>query len=213
MQLVRVMLTRVVPWLGQRGRVSGAARRARRSKRAPAAGPQQLLWLAAAGSVAFLLWQIQRRTGPASGAAPAPAAERSAPEQQRDAALPVRTGATREARRAPSGGGLAAASERPELAASWVHRARLALRRGGADGLRRLGADMAHAGLEVEAGLLGNYALLLERSSSSRPRVLAEVARMLEAASVHRGAAPAAARKPLVPMPVVPVDGRRRATG
>lgn len=109
---------------------------------------------------------------------------------------------------------------RPERAAAflperspWVYRARQALRLGGPAELRRLAREMARAGWEAEAGLLDNYSLLLERSNTSRRRVLAEVARMLEAASVEREAAPGAARRPLVPMPVVAIEGQRRVAG
>jgi hypothetical protein len=99
---------------------------------------------------------------------------------------------------------------------------------------------MDRAGLDVEAGLLNNYALLLERSRTSRPRVLAEVTRMLQAATAHRRTAPVAAlegpigaaavaatptpppatihrarknapTRPLIPMPTLPIDARRRA--
>jgi hypothetical protein len=177
------------------------------------AGPQALLWIAAAGSVAFWVWRMQRRAIPASGPRLAPAAERSSlgPEPRRG--LPARAGLSEPAAARVVSGQTMATAALPERSMPWVYRARLALRLGGPVELRRLAVEMAHAGLEAEAGLLENYALLLERSNTSRPRVLAEVARMLEAASVHRQATPGTRRRPLVPMPIVPIEAQRRATG
>jgi hypothetical protein len=122
----------------------------------------------------------------------------------------------------------------------WVHRAALAVQRGRADELRCIAREMEGAGLDVEAGLLNNYALLLERSRASRPRVLTEVTRMLQAATAHRRSTPSAApeapiaapaaaatlarpmatidavskagsSRPLIPMPMLPIEARRRA--
>jgi hypothetical protein len=55
--------------------------------------------------------------------------------------------------------------------------------------LRQIADEMARDGWDSEAGLLRNYALLLERSTASRERVLAEVSRMLEAAGRLRARA------------------------
>ena len=52
--------------------------------------------------------------------------------------------------------------------------------------LRELARELAQCGREAEAGLLDNYALLLERPSVNRTRVLAEVTRMLQAAEDER---------------------------
>jgi hypothetical protein len=107
----------------------------------------------------------------------------------------------------------------------------LAVHRGQSGELRRIAVEMDRAGLDTEAGLLNNYALLLERSHASRPRVLTEVTRMLQAAAAHRRTtpgtrldgprdAPAAtpkpgaatpAPRPLIPMPVSSIEARRRA--
>jgi hypothetical protein len=94
-----------------------------------------------------------------------------------------------------------------------VYRAEQALERSGPAGLRRVAAEMSRAGLEVEAGLLDNYALLLERSSASHARVQHEVKRMLQAAAEERQAAPKVAPRPVMPMPAAVVDRRRRAAG
>jgi hypothetical protein len=122
----------------------------------------------------------------------------------------------------------------------WVQRATLAIQQGRADELRRIALEMDRAGLDAEAGLLNNYALLLERSRASRRRVLTEVTRMLQAATAHRRTTPVAAfeepshvaavattpapppatihraskdasTRPLIPMPTLPIEARRRA--
>jgi hypothetical protein len=69
---------------------------------------------------------------------------------------------------------------------TWAHRAAMAVELGHPSELRRIAQQMALAGSESEAGLLNNYALLLERSRSSQARVLAEVTRMLQSASAER---------------------------
>jgi hypothetical protein len=103
----------------------------------------------------------------------------------------------------------------------WAQRATLAIRLGRPAELRRIAEDMDRAGLDIEAGLLTNYALLLETSRASRPRVLAEVTRLLQAAAGHRrnavsprtsaaGARPES-RRPRIPMPTLPAERRRRA--
>jgi hypothetical protein len=79
------------------------------------------------------------------------------------------------------------------LASSWVQRAALAVHLGQPAALRRIAEEMEWVGREIEAGLLKNYALLLERSKVSRGRVLTEVTRMLQAATGHRRSALTAA--------------------
>ena len=118
-----------------------------------------LLAAAAAGSVAFWLWRTQR-------------AERSRAEMP-SPRLP----------RLPSSSG---SNAEPSLPHTWAQRASRALQIGGPDGLRRLGHDLRHAGMHAEAGLLDNYAMLLEHSVMSRARVSAEVTRMLHAATADR---------------------------
>ncbi len=90
----------------------------------------------------------------------------------------------------------------------WVHRAEVAIRLGRADELRGVAAEMLRAGQDIEAGLLDNYALLLERSRSSRERVLAEVTRLLRAATVHRRGAPPEPRRAPSSPPVSVLEGR-----
>jgi len=76
-----------------------------------------------------------------------------------------------------------------ELPLPDMHRAALAITLGKPADLRGLAHDLQRAGQDAEAGLLENYALLLERSSVSRERVLAEVTRMLRAAAAERRSA------------------------
>jgi hypothetical protein len=71
-------------------------------------------------------------------------------------------------------------------ASPWVNQAALAIHLGRPGELRRLAGEMERVGQDVEAGLLCNYALLLERSQVSRKLILAEVTRMLEAAALAR---------------------------
>jgi hypothetical protein len=60
--------------------------------------------------------------------------------------------------------------------------------------LRRIASEMQRAGRDSEAGLLCNYAVLLERSKLSNNRIMAEVTRMLQAGAVAcRGSRPAPA--------------------
>lgn len=88
-----------------------------------------------------------------------------------------------------------------ELPLPGVHRAALAISLGQPAELRRLALDLEQAGREAEAGLLGNYALLLERSNVSRERVMAEVARMLRAAVAERRSTQRTRRSASVALP------------
>jgi hypothetical protein len=86
------------------------------------------------------------------------------------------------------------ASSTPWVASSsssepWDVRAARAVTLGRSEELVRIAGEMDRDGWDSEAGLLRNYALLLERSSASRERVLAEVSRMLEAAGRLRARA------------------------
>jgi hypothetical protein len=92
-----------------------------------------------------------------------------------------------------------------ELPLPAVHRAALAITLGKPNDLRRLARDLQRAGQDIEAGLLDNYALLLERSENpNRDRLLAEVTRMLRAAAAERRSArrttPAIAWPPTAPL-------------
>ena len=73
-----------------------------------------------------------------------------------------------------------------ELPLPAVHRAALAITLGKPAALRRLARDLQRIGQDIEAGLLENYALLLERGNPDRNRLLAEVTRMLRAAAAER---------------------------
>jgi hypothetical protein len=86
-----------------------------------------------------------------------------------------------------------------ELPLPAVHRAALAIRLGKPAALRRLARDLQRIGQDIEAGLLENYALLLERSNPDRDRLLAEVTRMLRAAAAERRSARRTA--PAIPWP------------
>jgi hypothetical protein len=76
-----------------------------------------------------------------------------------------------------------------ELPLPAVQRAALAITLGKPNDLRRLARDLQRAGQDIEAGLLENYALLLERTHADRERLLAEVTRMLRAAAAERRSA------------------------
>jgi hypothetical protein len=174
-----------------------AARRRRRDNasevqaRAPAAGPQ--------GST-----EKPSTADPCVGAhAPQPKpvdaerAERVAPSEPRPtSAVPNAVARASESGSKRSHPALAAsrfvckvAPYSVELPLPGMHRAALAITLGKPAELRRLAHDLQRAGQDTEAGLLGNYALLLERSSVSRERILAEVTRMLRAAAAERRSA------------------------
>jgi hypothetical protein len=70
-------------------------------------------------------------------------------------------------------------------------RAAWAVTLGNTGELRCIASEMAGDGWDSEAGLLCNYALLLERTTASREQVLAEVSRMLEAGERLRALAAA----------------------
>jgi hypothetical protein len=86
----------------------------------------------------------------------------------------------------------------------WEAQAARAITWGRTSELRQIADEMARDGWDSEAGLLRNYALLLERSTASRERVLAEVSRMLEAAGRLR--ARAAPREKAAATDVVSAD-------
>lgn len=73
-----------------------------------------------------------------------------------------------------------------EVPSPTVHRATLAITLGKPAELRLVARDLQRAGQDAESGLLENYALLLERSSTCRSRVLAEVTRMLRSSAAER---------------------------
>jgi hypothetical protein len=160
------------------------------------AGP--VLLVAVLGSVAFLLWQAQRRQrraalAPGSLIRPPPAAGgsmleplaplKSAPAPELGSSMFRETGAD------PDDVELADVWDIPSyggVTLTRAHRAAMAVHHGRPSELRRIALEMHSEGQDSEAGLLNNYALLLERSSHSRARVLAEVTRMLHEASAER---------------------------
>jgi hypothetical protein len=235
---------------------------------------RHLLLVLSAGSVAlWWFWARRPRSSPApafdlrSPMTPSRLDRRSTLDRPTDRAPPSAQPRKPSISSPPlDGGGSSSAWSVParstEMAAPWVQRAALAIHLVRPAALRRIAEEMERADLAIEAGLLKNYALLLERSSSSRDRVLAEVTRMLQAATAHRrilphassrrGAAsvhepppsravspqaavpvlpswaappprstesmpddsrapPNASSRPLVPLPVLPVERRRRA--
>jgi hypothetical protein len=235
------------------------------------------LWLAVAvGSVALLLLAARhRRRAGAAGPRPTRVPTPRGPDAPGPKPLPAhaRDDEARPANVEPHGASLANAAgdakrEAPaapadrfvcriapysiELPLPAVHRAALAISLGKPAALRRLARDLQRIGQDIEAGLLQNYALLLERSNPDRNRLLAEVTRMLRAAAAERRNArrttpaipwppsglptpdgtapgPAPARRTtapqsaadtesthestaVVPLPLVTVDARRRAS-
>jgi hypothetical protein len=166
------------------------------------------LSVGALASVAFVLWRVRQDRTSASSTAPAAPGTAElgvnpevASAQPRSRDLPQRglpqpelpqpelqaePGARHDV---PSQGGTPyprpRASSTPSEAASsepWNVRVAQAITLGSTGELRCIADEMARDGWDSEAGLLRNYALLMERSSASRERVLAEVGRMLEAA-------------------------------
>jgi hypothetical protein len=175
------------PMLLRKAGKSGARR-----ARSVEAGP--VLFMAVLGSVAFLLWQAQRRHRRPAGALGAKAAPQSPGPDSLIRPPPNagdmfrETGADRddlalaEAWSVPS---------YPGVTLTGAYRAAMAVHLGRPSELRRIAIEMRSEGKDSEAGLLNNYALLLERSSSSRARVVGEVMRMLQAASAERNSAAA----------------------
>lgn len=211
-------------------------RRSTRTPRAP--GP---LWLAvAAGSVALLLIAAHRRRRPESAPGaraprPGPAERRRAPALDFDRhRAPMRLPSPRP----PS---LTAAPERWEVPRysfdaprpgpveppPGARRSALAIGLGQPEELRRLALEFEQTNQEAEAGLLRNYALLLERTGANPQRVMTEVTRMLRAAATARkntrqapltaptnppATASAPRARPIIPLPTRTIGFRRRAT-
>lgn len=165
---------------------AAARRRARRS----------LLLVATAGSVAFWLWQRQRQRRPSS--IPSGAVLR---EPERELAR-----CRAAARAAVPAGAPSAAAPWPRRVTSAVHEARAAE-------LRRVAAKLLAADRELEAGLLSNYALLLERSPASHARVVTEAERMLRAAAAFRGEPEAPALRVAPEPPAAALPGTFRVAG
>jgi hypothetical protein len=194
----------------------------------------------AVGSVAFLLWRVRRSTAlsgaplvatvraePATraqntpwagfqGASAACIAE-SSPEREPPEAAARNLARPRAVAVLPT---LPPFSKSFAVASPWVNQAALAIHLGRPGELRRLAGEMERAGQDVEAGLLRNYAVLLERSTMSRKLVLAEVTRMLEAAAAARKldagessslsrTPPADVDPPIFPIPVLSVGNGR----
>lgn len=174
-------------------------------------GSSRQLWLAVAvGSVALLLIAAHRsRRASAAGPRPTrvpmprgpdrPSAKPSPPrapdaeapsanvEPHRASLANAAGDAKRDAPRAPADHFVCRIEPYSiELPLPAVHRAALAIRLGKPAALRRLARDLQRIGQDIEAGLLENYALLLERSNPDRDRLLAEVTRMLRAAAAER---------------------------
>jgi hypothetical protein len=185
-------------------RVWGLARPGRPSR------SSRRLWLAVAvGSVALLLRAARRRRARASEPRPTPVPAPRGPDRPTAKSLPPHVPAD-EARAAsvePHRSSLANAagdSKRNapaaradhfvcriapysiELPLPAVHRAALAINLGKPAALRGLARDLQRIGQDIEAGLLENYAVLLERCNPDRNRLLAEVTRMLRAAAAER---------------------------
>ena len=190
-----------------------------------ASGPKQrralpLLLLAGLGCVAFVLWREQRRRQAShsidSAALRAPATRAAgAPQAGSPQVTPV--AGSSDARRPVGVTPLsvvdtAAASARAAIHHGAPQRAARAVHRGQPGQLRELARELAQHGREAEAGLLQNYALLLERPGVNRARVLAEVTRMLQAAEDERNArAPARVwRRIPLPAKTLAVMGERR---
>lgn len=168
-----------------------------RRRRGSGIAPRHVLLSVAAGSVA--LWLLRSRHPRAAASALPPPGTVFRPfiseaEVDDEDALdrPIRGQHQAHARREPpilASQVWAVPRYSTTLPLPWVHRAEVAIRLGRAGDLRAIAAEMQRAGQDIEAGLLDNYALLLDRSRSSRERVLAEVTRMLRAATDHRRSA------------------------
>jgi hypothetical protein len=185
-----------VPIVSLITRRSAGHRSSFRLQRGFRVAPGHALLVIAAGSVA--LWLLRSRQRRAASSALPPPGTVFRPVIQADA--DDEDSIFRAARRAPE---RREAPAEPIVATTvwaipaystalplpWIHRAEIAVRLGRADELRGIALEMQRAGQDIEAGLLENYALLLERSRSSRERILAEVTRMLRAATTHRQSA------------------------
>ncbi len=159
--------------------------------------------LIALGSVAFLLWRLRRqRTSTSSAAKVGATSTVSAP-------LPLRAANTELRRLGRPARASGEAPPRPaNVEPSYVNQAALAVHLGMPAELRRIASEMQRAGRDSEAGLLCNYAVLLERSKLSNNRIMAEVTRMLQAGAVAcRGSRPAPATTSLRE-PSAPPDSR-----
>jgi hypothetical protein len=140
------------------------------------------LWLAAAVcGVAFAMWQQRRRQRalelgfpprsprPLASSAPPPSATRpawlppAAVDEEHTWALPSHAPLT--PRHAP-----------------WLRRASVAIHLGQASELASIARELDAGGYPAAAGVLSNYVLLLERSTTSKSRVLVEVTRLLSTA-------------------------------
>jgi hypothetical protein len=171
--------------------------------------PRHVVLAIAAGCLAFA-WARARRRRSSADVEPEPMPQ--APPLRTEPILPPRpftrpdaaTGAPKPASppiartvTMPAWASLAASTD---VAAHWLERADQAAHMGRPWALRRIAAEMERAGRDVEAGLLNNYALLLEHSKGSRARVRAEVTRMLQAAMGQRRSVPLPRRTATLPL-------------
>jgi hypothetical protein len=155
--------------------------RSRRRRRA--------LTVLAVSSVALLLWQARKvRRAARVGSAADLARSRPARANLVGVEKPTRIPAPAPLRRPPSEPRVEVAHELemsypPGVGVPWLNQAALAIQLQNPGELRRIGRAMRAAGHDIEAGLLGNYALLLERSAGAKARILTEVTRLLEEAA------------------------------
>jgi len=216
-----------VPIVSLITRRSAGHRPSFRRQRGFRVAPQHALLVIAAGSVALWLLRSRQRRAASSALPPPgtvfrPVIHRADADDEDAICFAARSADERQ------GGPAIVATTvwsipaySTSLPLPWVHRAEIAVRLGRADELRGVAVEMQRAGQDIEAGLLENYALLLERSRSGRERILAEVTRMLRAATEHRRSAPPEptaadhaeridstgappARAPFIPPPPVP---------
>jgi hypothetical protein len=197
--MVVVLDSFLAPWREPERRLLASPRRRGFQLR-----PGHVVLAIAAGCLA-LAWARARRQRP--GASPKPEPTSSGPQRRVVAALPPgRALASSDASAAvkpaiarvaptitmPTWADL---SGSPDVASRWMERADQAIALGRPWALRHIAGEMERAGREAEAGLLNNYALLLERSRGSRARVRAEVSRMLQAALGRRRSFPMPQRR------------------
>jgi hypothetical protein len=145
-------------------------------------GRAHLLLVCAVCGVAFALWQQRRRHRALQPRLPVlPARPLASAAAQPVVADP---GAARPAWPPPASADAETWALPPPspLHATWLRRAGVAVHLGQQSELASIGGELEVAGYPAAAGVLGNYALLLERSSASRSRILVEVTRLLSAA-------------------------------
>lgn len=155
-------------------------------------GWAQLWWAGAVCGVAFAMWHRRRHRRALHPSLPRPLASSRPPASPaRPAWLPPASVEDDPPWALPSHGA-------PR--APWLRRASVAIHLGQASELARIARELDAAGYPAAAGVLDNYALLLERSTA-KSRILVEVTRLLSIALAEAPTTNPRARAPRRPFP------------